>query len=470
MVYTGQRKNKREGEKMRKTIHIIATVLIVSILVVGTAMADFRADLVAMQSLDAVWTLDAYHTAVWRDETVQEDAFIEEFLLLCEKYGGIKVQAQKKDDLTGQIATSWAPIEIKFKKNWMGRGAYKYQDPATGKEMFFPSADGNVQYQVAGQIETTKKFVELGEHLTKIYGFVFAHTAPQRFTYKIKGITAADLETIPPEGDLYRIDPVSRINGGNLFQYLLALSKAQGGQHTWVVAQGGNLEEVNSFDAYNYLIGALNTPFPKQWFFIHKGAQPFTVKRTTGGGTDELQMFHREPVGLAYIKLASGANKPIADVQPSASNLATGIEAKLAQAATLTQANTTSRNNPTDLYEVLYHGGNTDGSRVTVQKFYAPEGTTEKRLLTSNDYRVVNGQVFKVENDMIANSMVPEEVEALIPGVAKDTQATGSATAIYQDYMVVGRALRDQAKCKVEIKVFKNNTFVTSRQINGCNP
>jgi hypothetical protein len=76
--------------------------------------------------------------------------------------------------------------------------------------------------------------------------------------------------------------------------------------------------------------------------------------------------------------------------------------------------------------------------------------------------------VYKIETDVIHNSIVPDEVENLIPQVARDAQARGGATATWTDYIVTGKPLRDEAKCRVEIKIFKDGVFVTTREADGC--
>lgn len=457
---------------MFKKSMLLVIVAIICISSAGIAVADFRAELAAMDSLDGVWTIDPYHTVIWsRKPMDDEPKFANEFLSICDRYGGIMVKVQERDALTRRVTEKWAPVKIEYRKNWMGDGAHKYANPTTGKDDFFPSVFSNIAYRVRGEFTTINKFTSRVYKDTHVHGFLLEHDTPQGFSYKIEKVGAADLNSIPPEGDLYRIDPVSRINGGNLFQYLLALSKNLGGRYSWVVAdENGRLAETNSYNAYAYIIDAMvQKPFPKQWFFILDGKQPFTVKRTVGPKVDELLMFHRLAEGLQYAPVAGSGQLSTGSIPKPAIGQATGLEAKLANAAAMIRDNTTMRENPMELYDVLYHGDQADGAHVTVQKFYTPEGGHEKQLLTSNDYRVISGKVFAIENDMIANSIVPNEVERLIPGVAKHTQAKGSATAIYQDYMVIGQALRDKDKCKVEVKIFKNHSFVTALEVNGCN-
>lgn len=455
---------------MKKTV-FLSIVLIATIIATGTAFADFRADLVAMKNIDSVWPIDQFHTAIFNKKTIQNKKFNKEFLAICQKYGEIKVQASQKDDLTGQITTKWVPVKIELDKHWLNP-AYKYDDPNTGKKQSFPAYREEIQYRLDGQFQTTKKFVKLGKHTANLRGMVFEHPYPQKFAYKVKGLNSADYKIIPPEGNIDNYNPVPSLVGGDLFTYLMALAENHDGKYTWVVSNPGGLTETDSFGAYNYIAQTQSASYTMEWFFICDGKTPFTVKCTRNGDKRELKMFHRLPTGLKYKRLTASQTAPTYTApQPVAGNPATGVEAKVAVASAMTGSDTTLRENPTDLYEAMYNGKGADGSAmVTVRKFFAPDGTDKKQLLESNDYRVINGQAFKIANGMIADSIVPEEVERLIPGVAKDSQTKGSASAMYQDYLVVGQPLRDKNKCMVEVKIFKNNALVTARQINGCNP
>jgi hypothetical protein len=103
---------------------------------------------------------------------------------------------------------------------------------------------------------------------------------------------------------------------------------------------------------------------------------------------------------------------------------------------------------------------------VTVQRSFSTSGAAPAQPIETFDYVYCSGQLNQLPVEFV--SQLPGDVDRLVPQVAHKAQQEGQARASYTNYNVSGRALRDRAECRVQIRIFKGQKFLEERIVNGC--
>ncbi len=118
-------------------------------------------------------------------------------------------------------------------------------------------------------------------------------------------------------------------------------------------------------------------------------------------------------------------------------------------------------------YEGIYNGVRGPCDLVTVRVKYFPEVPRAGRTDIFN-YQVCNGRIVDMGESAVTDFGIPDGIEDFAQGVARQAQKYGTATGDFQGFKVLGRAVRSQDKCSVEIKIMRDGKLYGQNILNGC--
>lgn len=433
-------------------LFFVSAVIFYSVFAATAFGASMREGLVAMKNTIYVITVDDTNTYVKPKDVnfKRTKDFEKEFVAFCKSQGQLMSRMVVKDGLTGKETEKWVAINPS-EKGW-------FVDPATKKSVsMFDFKCPKIK--IDGIAEFDMRFRSrrgsFGDNIYHLTNLVVHHTTPQPLVYKADDIP----ETLSEDG-------LKKPTFVNMYQYMYAKACAPADTHKWVIKNvKGELVEANNVEAFWYISSTKKEN--AYWYAEISG--PKMVVKHAGRQVDIFK--DRDMSGINYASAAKeSAVRSTSTAAIPSTQTVSQAEKGLALASAMTMTSTTLRSNPTEVLESKYMGTDSSGGhRVAIEKYFAPDGVDQKRLLDSTTYLVKNGQVTPVESEMIHASLIPTEVENLIQGVARETQAKGRGSAIYQDYIVAGKPLRDATKCNVEVLIVKSGALVETRVVNGCN-
>ncbi|MDA8139217.1 MAG: hypothetical protein M0036_11255 [Desulfobacteraceae bacterium] len=443
-----------------KKLVLAVFLFICAMTVAGTAVAEsLREQFVAMKNVDSVWAVDKYYTVLYpkrSNESVRTDDFALEFIKIVGKYGSLEIKTKVKDTFTDKEEEKWVPLEFFPEKS-------DFKHPVTGEKISF-LVNPYYYYRVSNEfvIENYLSERAIGNGDLLIKKISIFHSSPQSTQYKSEIVKNIDL-AIPNEGEFSK-KPFSRgflkgFQSGDLMQYMVLLAE-KWGTGKYIINSSEGLKEVNPYSFYEYLD---TTPSEKElfFFFCDNPQKPFVIKAKNSA----YEVFHRTLEGISY-KPLSGSMAAAGAAAAAAAPKPQSIPEGLAMEAVTNKSDFESNPKPSEQYKVLYYGIINGCEAVTVQKYFATSGAAPAQPIETFDYAYCNGQLNQLPVEFV--SQLPGDVDRLVPQVARKAQQEGQARASYTNYIVNGRALRDRAECRVQIRIFKGQKFVEERIVNGC--
>lgn len=273
-----------------------------------------REAFVQMENVIGVYAIDNYHTAIFPKRGLQNKPVKEFFLELeqiCDHFGNLKYKTLRYDPLTEKKEPRLVPanenavgVLASLKKPWEVADAFQLDDVLIRK---IPRKDALTQifWTLSKEPKDAYGIPRLADHsgsnqfLYNTRGYVIEHKKSQNFIFKTECIeNTNEIHISPGDGNLAKKlkkiftrrvlwDKYPR-EVSDLFQYLVAFSKRNGGTHKWVINGKKNVTDYQAFlDIQSSLIKQEMAPPNKRrylyyypvWYFCYEGADnKFIVK------------------------------------------------------------------------------------------------------------------------------------------------------------------------------------------------
>jgi hypothetical protein len=268
---------------------------------------------------------------------------------------------------------------------------------------------------------------------------------------------------VPNKGDINKRQFSRGINAGveagDVMQYRSHLGNTWGQKNVWVVEQNRQLVELRTMDIYDFL-SSNGLSKSKLIFYCDRPDQPFVIKSEG----HSIKAYHRDLTRMNYRALHG--NREYAPVQVHRSTVP-DLYNKLVMEAVNRKHDGEYQKNPIIKFSTVYHGILDDPNceYATVFKF-ANEGESFRQI-DQRDFKVCHGgKIQKLDTQF--STKIPDDVEALVKELASKAQLNGYSKGTRNNFLVIGKAKRDEKQCTVEMRIYKDNNFVQSRIVDGC--